>query len=165
MNDSEADAWRDQVRALAERLNANGCIVNMDLFDRGDDTDWSRYGPRMIDEADFTLIVASKAYRERWDGDNPPREGAGATREINTMKGIFNKDRSAFQNKFRVIELPGITGDDIPDEIFAVLLRYRVDPFNDAGLEILLRDLTSQPEFSLPPAGTIPLLPPRSAVT
>jgi hypothetical protein len=93
MTKLQAATWWQQVRALGERLNSVGCDVRLDMFTP--DADWSRWGPEMIDESDFTLLVPNRAYRQRWDGRNSPREGAGAAREINTLKGRFERIRKS----------------------------------------------------------------------
>jgi len=115
----------------------------------------------MIKKSDFTLIVPSKAYRERWDGDNRPSEGAGAAREINVLKGRFDKNQKSLRNRTIIIIMPGITKTDVPDEIYSYLQRYSVNPETNEGMELLLRRLTKQPEFVLPNRGTVAALPPR----
>jgi len=159
MTDAQATSWRDLVLALAEYLNALGCDVRLDLHQQG--VDWSRWGPEMILKSDFTLIVPSKAYQQRWDGQNPPSEGAGAAREVNVLKGRFDKDQKSLLKQAAVIMLPGITKSDVPDEIYAYLQRFPVDPANGKGMEPLLRHLTKQPEFVLPKRGVVPKLPPK----
>ena len=115
----------------------------------------------MIKKSDFTLIVPSRAYRERWDGDNRPSEGAGAAREINVLKGRFDKNQKSLRSRTIIIIMPGITKADVPDEIYSYLQRFRVNPKTNEGVELLLRRLTKQPEFVLPNRGAVPDLPPR----
>jgi hypothetical protein len=159
MTDAQASSWREVVRALAERLNASGCVVRLDLYEQS--VDWSRWGPEMIATCDFTLIVPSRAYRQRWDGRNPPSEGAGAAREINVLKGRFDKDQENWRARTIVIMMPGITSSDVPDEIYSSLQRFPVNPRTYEGMEPLLRHLTKQPEFRLPKRGAMPDLPPQ----
>lgn len=140
-------------------MNASGCDVRVDLYEQS--VDWSRWGPEMIEKSDFTLIVPSGAYRQRWDGHNPPGEGAGAAREINVLKGRFDKDQKSLHSRTIVIMLPGITKAGVPDEIYSYLQRFPVDPITNEGVELLLRYLTKQPEFVLPERGAVPDLPPR----
>jgi hypothetical protein len=162
MTKSQAATWWQQVRALGERLNSVGCDVRLDMFTP--DADWSRWGPEMIDESDFTLLVPNRVYRQRWDGRNSPREGAGAAREINTLKGRFDKNQEEFRTRTIIIMLPGITEDDVPDEIYAYLKRFPINPITGEGMEALLRFLTKQPEFVLPPLGEVPYLPPQPPI-
>ncbi|MBL7487596.1 hypothetical protein I6A60_13770 [Frankia sp. AgB1.9] len=165
MSDAEAEAWRDTVRALGERIHQNGLTLHLDLFDASNVHDWSRYGPKQIAECDFTLIIPSIAYRERWEGHNDPRQGAGAAREIDTLKGLFNRDQDKFRDQVRAVLLPGITVNEVPTEILAGIVWYRVDPETEIGLPDLLRDLTGQPLYVLPAPGPVPNLPPRPPVT
>jgi hypothetical protein len=159
MTDAQAVTWCDLVRALAERLNASGCVVRVDLYEQS--VDWSRWGPEMIAKSDFTLIVPSRAYCERWDGRNPPSEGAGAAREINVLKGRFDKDQKNLHSRTIVIMMPGVTKADVPDEIYSYLQHFLVNPITNEGVDPLLRHLTKQPEFVLPERGAVPDLPPR----
>jgi len=159
MTEAQAADWLDLVHDLAQSLTASGCVVRADIYEQ--DVDWSRWGPEMIDKCAFTLIVSSRAYCERWNGSNPPEEGAGAAREINVLKGRFDKNQQKFRNRTAIVLLPGITKDDVPDEIYAYLQRFCIDPANGNGIEALLRYLTRQPEFVLPSRGALPFLPPR----
>jgi hypothetical protein len=127
MSDRGARDWENLVLALAERLIAAGCDVQLDLYQRPP-VDWSRWGPQKIDTSDFTLMVPNRAYRQRWDGSNPPGEGAGAAREVNTLKGMFDKNQDDFYRRALVVMLPGITGADVPDEIYACVQRFTLDP-------------------------------------
>ncbi len=162
MTDAEANAWRDQVVALATRLNDSGCEVKLDQFEQR--RDWSRWGPQMINICDLTLIVMSNAYRQRWDGDNPPTEGAGTAREINDLKGRFNENQEAFRRSIIVILLPEIAESVIPYEIRGCVEFCRVSPVEGIGIERLMRLITEQPEFVLGPRGEVPELPPRPSV-
>jgi hypothetical protein len=159
MTDTQAIESLELVHALAQRLTVSGCDVRADIYEQ--DVDWSRWGPEMIDECDFTLVVPSIAYRQRWDGRNPPDEGAGAAREINVLKGRFDKNQQSFRGRTVIVMLPGITKHEVPDEIYAYLQRFRVDPMTGEGIEPLIRHLTKQPEFILPPPGLLPHLPPH----
>jgi hypothetical protein len=87
----------------------------------------------MIDESDFTLLVPNHAYRQRWDGRNSPSEGAGAAREINVLKGRFDKNQRAFRNRTLIIMLPGISENEVPDEIYAYLVRFPINPITGEG--------------------------------
>jgi hypothetical protein len=162
MTDAEADAWRDQVLALAERLNNLGCNVKLDKLEQR--RDWSRWGPRMIEVCDLTLIVMSKAYRQRWDGDNLPTEGAGTAREINNLKGRFDENQEAFRSSIIVILFPEIPEKTIPYEIRGCVEFCRVSPIDGEGMEELIRLITEQPEFVLSPRGEVPELAPRPSV-
>lgn len=163
MSDAEARAWRDEVRALAERLSFVGCVVEADFYELH--ADWSRYGPQKIEDCDFTLIILSEAYRICWDGRNRIDQNTGATRETNVLKGLFERNREDYGKRVIIVLLPGITETEIPDEIRGPLDRFVVDPRSGRGIEGLMRRLTGQPEFVRPPIGVVRDLPPTPNVT
>jgi SEFIR domain len=167
MSGKPPDLWDDKVRALAERLiEYGGCDVRFDRFEEGRAyVDWGRWGAQQIEESDFTLVIASATYKKRWNGVQAPSPGSGATREINVLKGKFNRSEQEFCQQTVVILLPGITDSDVPDEILSTLQRFAVDPLTGNGLEELLRHLTRQPKFLPPARGPVPVLPPRPPAT
>lgn len=153
--------WQATIAQFAFRLREFGIDVDMDLWHLHDaSVNWSIYGPQAIQEREFVLIPVSAAYRARWEGKAEPGTGAGAAREANTLKGLFDHDQQSFQRKVKIILLPGATVDDIPAELQSSGQRFRVTSLDEAGLEDLLRTLTGQPAYVPPPLGTLPVLPP-----
>lgn len=154
-------AWEQTIAAFTLTLRDLGIDADVDLFHLDDaDVNWSTYGPRSIVDSNFVLIAASPAYRERWEGRNDPRIGAGAAREANTLKSLFDDDQKAFREKVKVVVLPGSSTADIPTELRAAVQHFRITTIDIVGLEDLLRNLTGQPRLPLPPIGDVPLLPP-----
>ena len=154
--------WQAAVAEFAFRLRELGIDVDSDLWHLHDPcVNWSTYGPQAIQDREFVLIPVSTAYRERWEGKAAPDTGAGAAREANTLKALFDRDQQAFQRKVKIVILPGASLDDIPTELRAIAQRFDVPTIDPDGLEHLLRTLTAQPEFVAPPVGSIPLLPPK----
>jgi SEFIR domain/Sigma-70, region 4 len=159
-SDSE---WQATVVEFTYKLRELGIAADADLFHLHDRAVvWTTYGPRAIEESEFVLILASPAYKARWEGTNPPGTGAGAAREANTLKAGFDDDQGAFHRKVKVVVLPGATTADIPTELRAAAQRFEIASINEAGLEDLLRTLTNQPAFVPPAVGRVPLLPPKS---
>ena len=155
--------WQATVAVFAYTLCELGIDADLDLFHLHDPAVvWTTYGPRAIDESEFVLIPVSAAYKERWEGTNDPGTGAGAAREANTLKALFDEDQAAFHRKVKLIILPGATTDDIPAELKAAVQRFPIVTIDERGLEDLLRTLTGQPAFVPPPVGNVPLLPPKS---
>jgi hypothetical protein len=154
--------WQATVAEFAFELRKLGIDADIDLIHLQDRAvNWTTYGPRAIQESDFVLIVVSAAYKERWEDTNAPGTGAGAAREANTLKTLFGDNQEAFYGKVKIVILPGVTTDDIPTELKAVVHRFPIATIDRPGLEGLLRVLTDQPEFVAPPVGTVPLLPPK----
>jgi hypothetical protein len=155
--------WQTSVAEFAFRLREFGVDVDLDLWHLHDPSvDWATYGPREIQARQFVLIPVSRAYKERWEGKAAVGTGAGAAREANTLKALFEEDQDAFRRKVKIILLPGATVPDIPTELRSTVQHFPVPTLDLVGLEALLRTLTGQPEFVAPELGPLPLLPPRS---
>jgi hypothetical protein len=118
--------------------------VEADFFRAADPgVDWTRYGPKSIGDCDVVLIVGSASYWQRWEGSNPPDEGAGVAREADALHGLYDRDQRTFQEKVVIAILPGQDSRAIPHDL-ARVNAYRVDV---DGSEPLLRRLLGIPEF------------------
>jgi RNA polymerase sigma factor (sigma-70 family) len=158
----EDEAWQETVVSFAVTLRKLGIDADVDLFHQHDqDVDWTTYGPQAIADRAFALVAVSRAYKERWEGRADPRVGAGAVREANVLKTLFNQDRGAFRRKVKVVVLPGATVDDIPAELAAATQHFDIKMFDEEGLEDLLRTLAGRPAYVAPPLGTLPPLRPK----
>jgi hypothetical protein len=157
--------WRpcrqQQTAEFAFKLREFGIDVDVDLFHAHDPSvNWTTYGPRAIKEREFVFILASPEYRERWEGTAAAGTGAGAAREANVLKALFNQDQDAFLRKVKIIMLPGATTEDIPLELQAVAQRFEIQAIDEDGLEDLIRTVSRQPAYVVPPLGALPFLPP-----
>lgn len=148
---------QEQVVRLAQGLRGNGIDVDVDLFHATQDVDWTRWGPARIRDVDIVLVVVSQAWRDAWEGRGDTSRNVGAAAEADVLRTLYSRDRSALISKCRVIVLPG-SESHVPDGMDGIP-RFRLDNFEDADLEDLLRDLTNQPAFVLAPLGTVPVLP------
>jgi tetratricopeptide (TPR) repeat protein len=154
--------WEKTIADFAVRLRTRGIVADIDLFELHNPTaNWATYGARAIDDNEFVIIAVNSAYKERWDGANDTATGAGAAREANVLKALFNDDQAAFYRKVKVVVLPGATKNDIPAELKAAPQHFAIDSITDAGIENLLRTLTGQPAFPRPAVGNVPVLPPK----
>jgi hypothetical protein len=118
----------------------------------------------MTQECDFTLIVASTAWRERWEGRNEPHEGAGAAREADALHGMFDENQRVFRERVLIVTLPGVTQRGIPADLYGIV-RFEVNPRVGDSMEPLLRHLLGEPEFVLPKLGSRPAFLPQQRVT
>lgn len=144
--DERRERWRRLVVAFAQLLDRY-VRVEADFFRSVDPSvDWTRYGPRSIQAADVVVIVGNDEYWKRWDGTNPPDEGAGVAREADALLGLYNRDQRAFQEKVVVVLLPGEDSRTVPDDL-ARVHTYRVGTLDLDGIEPLLRRLFGIPEF------------------
>lgn len=156
--------WQRVMAKFAFRLREFGIDADVDLFHADDQAvNWATYGVSAIESVNFVLIAASPAYRERWEGTNDPHTGAGAAREANALKALFDRDQDAFRRRVKVVLLPGSDPEDVPTELFSATTRFPFASLDAEAFEPLLRTLTGQPAFPVPPVGTIPVLPPRFA--
>ncbi|MGW7494778.1 NACHT domain-containing protein [Streptomyces luteogriseus] len=152
-DDERTSHWESTVFSFVELVRSNGIYADVDLYhlsERG--IDWTRYGPQAIEKADMVLIAVSDAYKERWEGRNRPTEGAGAAREANVLKGIFDQDQSIFMKKAAVVILPGASAEDLPSELYC-LPRFKVRALDSTDIEDLLRMLRAQPKYKPWPVG------------
>lgn len=158
--DDEALAWQQTVTEFTGLLRLNGIEGEVDLYEQHNpEIDWTRYGPAMVENSDFTLIAISRAYKARWEGTNDPKEGAGAVAEANALKGMFQKDQANFQARVKLVVLPGASVSDIPAELMN-LQRFTLTSIDELQIEDLVRTLTAQPSYPRPPLGVIPTLRP-----
>lgn len=109
--------WRQTVGAFADLLADCGIGVEIDLNRQAELIDWTRYGTNAAKRADLVLMIGSRAYWERWEGVNPPDEGAGVTRETDWLHGLFDHDRQLFQRKVLIALLPGESIGSVPFDL------------------------------------------------
>lgn len=153
----QSSDWESQVAAFSASLRRLGIRAEVDLFHLEEPQDWTRFGPHEIVVAQFTLVVMSEAWAERWSGTNSPREGAGAAAEADTLKGLFSRDQSTWQQRVVVIMFPEVSPDVVPPDLQRVT-RVSVNPSDPDSYDGLLRILTGQPRYPKPPVGEVPVL-------
>jgi hypothetical protein len=89
--------WQTTLVEFAVLLRRYGVNADIDLFElHNPNVNWSTWGPDAIERSEFVLLAVSANYRERWEDRGDPTEGAGAAREANVLKTLFNQDRAAF---------------------------------------------------------------------
>ena len=154
------EAWEEAIAGFVFKLRELGIEADVDLFHLNEPSvNWATYGPSAAKRSDFVLIAASAAYKERWEETGDPRTGAGAAREANVLKALFNDDRKQFYEKVKIVILPGATTADIPDELRAAVQRFEVKASDFEGLMDLVRTLTGQAAYVPQPVGIVPILP------
>lgn len=151
---------RDQVARLAAALRSMGIDVELDLYHYDDGPDWSRWGPRAVRDSDYVLVVATPAWRIRWEGRGDPTIGTGAAAETDVLRTLYAENRDLFHRKVRLVFLPGEDPSQIPDGLSGPA-RYVLSGYDPPDLHDLVRDLTGQGPYPRPPLGQVPVLPPR----
>jgi hypothetical protein len=161
----QSSVWTQEVVEFTAALRTNGIDADLDLFHADEpDIDWTRFGPRAVAESQFVVIAISQAWAQRWIGTNNPTMGAGAVAEADALKGLFQKDQSAWQRKVIVVVLPSQSEALIPDDLMRAT-RFWVEPDDPDSIETLLRTITGQPQYVKPDLGRVPVLPPTVAAT
>jgi hypothetical protein len=160
---AETSEWRNEVYAFCLVLRASGIDVDMDLFhltERG--IDWTRYGPTQIVDREWVIVALSSAWRDRWEGRNDPKLGAGAVAEADALKSIFNCDQQKFRDKVVLVTLPSRRKEHLVPIGLDGVQRFSLTDFSPEQVEPLIRLLTGQPEYPAGALGEVPSLAPAS---
>lgn len=151
------------VHRFWEFLRSCGIDARLDLAAAQQRRDWALWMGAEIRAADFVLVIASPAYRERAEGRSGPDVGRGVQWEARLIRDAFYRDQSRL-DRFVPVVLPGQTVDGVPDFLApATSTVYYVSDFTVQGTDELLRFLTGQPGLITPELGPVPELKPRSA--
>ncbi len=155
----------DRVRQFWSFLREAGIDARVDLPAAEERQDWPTWVLRQIRAARFVLVIASRAYRLRAEGDAPAGQGRGVQWEAALIREAVYADQQAALNRFLPVVLPGCSAADIPLWLGpASTTHYVVADYTLSGAEKLLRRLTGQPFETVPPLGRVPVLPPRTGL-
>jgi hypothetical protein len=160
---AEASEWRNEVYAFCLVLRASGIEVDMDLFhltERG--IDWTRYGPKEIEDREWVVVALSRAWRDRWEGRNDPKIGAGAVAEADALKSVFNRNQQDFREKVVLVTLPSREKEDLVPTGLDGVQRFTLKDFSPERIEPLIRLLTGQPQYPAGALGAVPELAPAA---
>jgi hypothetical protein len=127
------------ISCLAKTLREKGLTVAMDTdvkTPQGPEEGWPKWMKRQIKEADWVLMFFDNLYRRRFDGEEEPDMGLGATWEGAIITHHFYRD-STKNRKFIPLLADGASTDLIPDELFAYT-HYFI-PKHTVELSIALR--------------------------
>lgn len=164
-SDGQAEEWIAQVVRFATLLMSNGVETSLDLWNEIDPSvDWTRWGQLQVQNCDLVIIVASRAWRQRWEGTNSPHLGAGAVAEADTLKGLFNNDQRNFQSRTLLVLLPGMSMESAPPDLHR-LQRFHIKSLDVYGMEPILRRIHGLPLHEKPVRSEKPDLPPRVYAT
>ena len=136
------DVHAESVRQFWMFLRSYGIDARLDLTAAEQRQDWSLWMAEQIREADFVLVIASPAYRERAEGRSGPAVGRGVQWEARLIRDAFYGDQDAL-NRYLPVVLPGQNVQGIPDFLApAITTVYEVSDYTVASAEPLLRLLT-----------------------
>jgi hypothetical protein len=157
----ESAEHEELVRRLWIFLRGCGLDARLDLPAADRRQDWAQWMTAEVVAADFVVVVASVAYRQRAEQGVGSGPGRGVQFEAALLRELLYADRDVWLPKMLPVVLPGGSTDGIP--LFLgpnTCASYRVTEFTVAGADQLLRVLTGQPAHPVPSLGTVPLLPP-----
>jgi SEFIR domain-containing protein len=143
---------------LADRLRVDGLESIIDQYVLGGPSEgWAVWMTRQLKEADFVLVLCSEENLKRFDKEQPPPTGTGATWEGHFIQQYL-LDAGAINKKFVPVLLRKEDRAFIP----AVLKAFTYYQLYESGhYDNLLRFLTNQPDVNAPPVSpTIKNLPP-----
>ena len=108
---------------------------------QGPEEGWPKWMKREIIEADWVLMFFDELYRRRFDGEEEPDTGLGATWEGAIITHHFYRN-STKNEKFIPLLADGASTALIPDELFGYT-RYFI-PKQARNLAIVLRPTSRQ---------------------
>jgi tetratricopeptide (TPR) repeat protein len=156
-----------KVLALADRLRADGIDAVLDQYESSPPEGWDLWGQEQVQAARFVLVVCTPTYRRRFDGEEEPGKGLGATSEAGYIRQLLY-NAGGVNEKFFPILLTDADSEHIPLKLQA----YQHFPLHtQPGYENLRLHLTGQSRVrkpALPPKQRKPdylywNLPPRNS--
>jgi hypothetical protein len=151
-HDSGAHAQR--VLGLADQLRADGLDVRLDQYVAHPPEGWPQWTQRQVVECEFVLLVCTPTYRRRYDREETPAKGLGATWEA------LIAERLLYEAGARNVKLVPVLFEGGSDEDIPLSLRSFTYHRVPDGYEDLYRRLTGQPKTPAPPIGGIRPMPP-----
>ena len=77
----DTEEHEKRVRALADRLRADGIEAWIDQYVQDPEDGWIKWMRTQVKKADKVLLVFTKIYQKRFEGDEEEGKGLGATFE------------------------------------------------------------------------------------
>jgi hypothetical protein len=149
---------KKRVLELADRLRGDGIECMIDRYMSMPPEGWPRWMKRQIlDWSDYVIVVCTRTYALRFNGDEIPGKGLGAALE----GGIITQqiyDQAGNNEKFIPVIFSVEDTENIPMPLRPTT-RYPIS--SEQGYEDLYRYITNQPAVEMPPLGSIKRLPPR----
>lgn len=149
----DSEEHRKRVLALAGRLRDEGVDAWLDRYEQAPSEGWPRWMQRQFQEADFILVICTQTYKRRFEGQEAPGQGKGATFE-GLLATQLLYDAATVNRKIVSVLLDGATQDSIP-LILRSYNRYHIYAEYDG----LYRLLTAQPDIVAPRIGEARHLP------
>ncbi len=111
----DGDAHVAAVRDLWIFLRQQGVDARVDLPAAELRQDWPAWMEEQVQNAEYVLVIASKAYKRRAeDGLIPKDEGRGVRYEVRLIREYFYRDQKTVLRRVLPVLLPGVPVDYIP---------------------------------------------------
>ena len=146
---------QDRVRALTDRLRAEGIDAYIDQYAPAPSEGWPMWMDKQIRTADFVLLVCTETYLRRVERREEPGKGRGVLWEADLIHNSLYAEDTDVQ-KF----IPVLFAEGQPSWIplrLRGLSHYQVE--TKEGYEDLYRHLTNQPRYQVPVLGERKSLP------
>ncbi|MFO0875073.1 MAG: SEFIR domain-containing protein [Phycisphaerales bacterium] len=155
----------ERVRELADWLIRSDIDVVFDQYveHKPSGDGWNLWAKKAIKGVDFVLVICTPTYRRRWDKEEKPRAGLGATYEAAILRGWLARDSMKSERLIPVV-FEASDVDAIPDELFEFDRRMLLhgDPARrDEEFKLLLHRLYEMPVARRPDRGARPKLASR----
>ncbi len=153
----DSDEHKDRVLALSEQLRADGIDCSIDQYETSPPESWAQWMIKLIKKADFILIVCTKTYQLRFEGEEKSGKGKGAKWEGAIITQQLYEAQARNEKFIPVIFTP-------EDETHIPMILRGVTfyiPNTKEGYESLYRHLTKQPLIEKPVLGKLKSMPPR----
>jgi len=146
----------DRVLSLSLRLREDGVDCIIDQYETSPSTGWARWMIAQIQKADFVLIVCTKMYQLRFEGEEEYGKGKGAKWEGALIIEELYKSE-AKNDKFIPILFSSEDEAHIPI-VLKGATHYKLE--KKEGYESLYRHITHQPLILKPDMGKLKVKPP-----
>jgi hypothetical protein len=91
----DSEAHRACVLEVATRLRSEGVDAWIDRYEPAPQEGWPRWMQEQIERADFVLVACTEVYKRRFEGQEEPGKGRGATWEVKLTR--FSRSGGAGQ--------------------------------------------------------------------
>lgn len=151
---------QDAVLKLAKLTHNAGINVRLDQWQLAERKEWDRWVREQINNSDFTLVIASPAYRKVSDAKVTADANRGLQAEEATLREHLYSDRAKWFKKILPVVLPGRSTSEIP-----LFLQpnsgdhYKIETLDQEGVKSLLRALKGIEKRQPPPTAAIPSPP------
>lgn len=141
--------------ALFDRLRTDGIDCIIDQYETSPPEGWAQWMIKQVKKADFVLIVCTKTYQLRFEGEDESGKGRGSKWEgaIITQELYDSQGRN---KKFIPVTFTPKDETHIPTILRGAT--YYI-PDTEKGYESLYRHLTNQPLIEKPVLSATPISP------